>query len=529
MDTTDLPDAAGGTAAGRRGLDGLPLLAAAVILTALAAGTGWGIRGQYGHETGAMISGSLAALTLVLLFLPTAPSWYGARAAAMMAVAIGVGGSMTYGQTLGLTQNSEVIGNADAWWWGMLGVAIKGGVWIGTGGLFLGMGLGGRRYGPWEMLFLLAAAIGLYFLGVHLINQPFDPENGTLPRFYFSGHWDFEPERHRQGTLNPRFEQFGGYWLALIGLCLYVRLVRGDRLALRMACIGILGGALGFSTGQAIQSAHAWHPDWFAEGGRFGFGHRLFAHFNWWNVMETTFGAVWGAVVGAGLWFNRRLIAAPPSEERATVSPPVEIFLAVVYLSLVLVGEFEYLREDLFVAAANWYIEIGLLIVSLPLIGIVGGRLMPWLTLLVLIPAVICGKTLVAALRQTDTAGIWSDNAGFAWYILVQVPLAITLVTAAWLIHRARTQTTARSAAVALALMSAIYFCLNTVMFGFPDLTAPIDGWNTRHPNQWFFLFSTACLVLFSLSSLIVFPGSVGRRAESTPPGSEQEHGAVLS
>ena len=54
------------------GFTGIPLLLAAVVLTAMAAGTGWGIRGQYGHETGAMIAGTLAALTLVLLFIPNA-------------------------------------------------------------------------------------------------------------------------------------------------------------------------------------------------------------------------------------------------------------------------------------------------------------------------------------------------------------------------------------------------------------------------------------------------------------------------
>ena len=31
-------------------------------------------------------------------------------------------------------------------------------------------------------------------------------------------------------------------------------------------------------------------------------------YFNWWNMMETTFGAVMGAVLGLGLWLNRRRI-----------------------------------------------------------------------------------------------------------------------------------------------------------------------------------------------------------------------------
>ena len=31
--------------------------------------------------------------------------------------------------------------------------------------------------------------------------------------------------------------------------------------------------------------------------------------FNWWNIMETTFGTVMGAVLGLGLWLNRRRVA----------------------------------------------------------------------------------------------------------------------------------------------------------------------------------------------------------------------------
>src|SRR5262245_8936307 len=122
-----------------------PHLLAAVLFPALAAGMGWGIRGQYGHETGAMIAGALAALTLVLLFASHFSSVTGARAAALMAAAIGIGGSETYGQTVGLTHDKELVGHWAALTWGMLGLALKGGLWIGFGGAFLGMGLGGKR------------------------------------------------------------------------------------------------------------------------------------------------------------------------------------------------------------------------------------------------------------------------------------------------------------------------------------------------------------------------------------------------
>ena len=64
-----------------------------------------------------MIAGTLAALTLVMLFVPHSTSLTAARAAAMMATAIGIGRSMTYGQTVDLTHDHEIVGNVEALCW----------------------------------------------------------------------------------------------------------------------------------------------------------------------------------------------------------------------------------------------------------------------------------------------------------------------------------------------------------------------------------------------------------------------------
>ena len=120
-----------------------PSLWLVIISASMAGGMGWGIRGQYGHETGAMIAGLLVSLVLVFLFCPGNSSIHVVRAAALGTIAMGFGGSMTYGQTIGLTHDSPLIGNWEALRWGMLGLAIKGSIWIGFAGLFLGIGLGG--------------------------------------------------------------------------------------------------------------------------------------------------------------------------------------------------------------------------------------------------------------------------------------------------------------------------------------------------------------------------------------------------
>ena len=135
-----------------------------MLFTALAGGMGWGIRGQYGHETGAMLAGLLVALVLVYLFGYHLSSLSAARAVALATVAIGFGGSMTYGQTLGLTQDAPLIGNVAALRWGLLGTFIKGSIWIGYFGLFLGLGLGGKKYTMVEMVLALIVAIFFYIL-----------------------------------------------------------------------------------------------------------------------------------------------------------------------------------------------------------------------------------------------------------------------------------------------------------------------------------------------------------------------------
>ena len=115
-----------------------------LLLSGAAAGAmGWGIRGQYGHETGAMIAGLLVSLVIVSLVRPWAPAAWAMRAVAFGTIGIGFGGAMTYGQTIGLTQEAALVGNWLALRWGLLGLAVKGGLWIGFFGTCLGMGLGG--------------------------------------------------------------------------------------------------------------------------------------------------------------------------------------------------------------------------------------------------------------------------------------------------------------------------------------------------------------------------------------------------
>lgn len=481
--------------------DGIPRTV--IPLTALAAGLGWGIRGQYGHETGAMIAGALASLTLVLYFAPRARSLPAARAAAMMAVAIGIGGSMTYGQTVGLTHDPKLVGNWAALRWGLLGLFIKGGIWIGFGSLFLGMGLGKIRYRPLEVALMMAAAIGLSYVGIRLLNSPYDPSRKLLPPLYFSADWRFQPD----ADLKPRREVWGGFLLALAGLALYARVSRRDKLAGRMALIGFVAGGLGFASGQCIQAFHAWNKEMFTTGSLSSI-HEFTRHINWWNMMETTFGLVFGSLVALGLWSNRHLIGVDAAEDDVRITPPCEVALLGLHLVLLISSEFLNLPGGW--GLISHYTESGLVMSAIPLIAICGGRMWPYLALLPVIAVPICGKTLrELCFKSADLAP------ELGWLLIIQVPIALLCFVAASLIHRGQQgQPAARCAAVALLTTTWLYFSLNT---GFFRMAWPWDEWTNRTANQLIYDVCVVSLTVVCIRRLLPRPEASAPSPDASP------------
>ncbi len=458
-------------------------LAATMLFGALAGGMGWGIRGQYGHETGAMIAGVLVCLTLTLLVCPGAPAPAVLRAVAWGTVAIGFGGSMTYGQTVGLTHDRELVGNWGALGWGMLGLAIKGGLWIGFAGLFLGMGLGGVRYRARDVALAMAGALVLCAAGIWLLNEPYEPAKRILPKIYFSDDWRWEPA----ATLKPRREVWGGFLFALAGLTGYAGW-RRDGLAVRLAGWGVLGGALGFPLGQCLQAGHAWNLDYF----RTGWWANVDPLINWWNFMETTFGATMGAALGAGLWLNRariRLAEAPAPD----LPPTLEGALLAVHVTLLALVEFSSVQF------ADALYDFGLLLGFLPVVLIAGGRWAPILFLLPITALPICGKTLQnLAYEQPLISPAW----GWAWFVVL--PLAVTVAAAVKLQRRVETAGSEAGAAVlrpALLLAGWLYFGLNYAFFQFPW---PWGPWTARTPNA---LVYTVCLAGLTWLALRKSPG----------------------
>lgn len=433
-----------------------------LIFGALAGGLAWGIRGQYGHEAGAMIAGLLVSLVLVGLLAPHAALLPAARAVALATLAMGFGGSMTYGQTIGLTQDAPLVGNWAALRWGMLGLALKGGVWIGFAGLFLGMGLGGVRYRWREMSALMGGLLVLYAAGVWVLNRPFDPTNRILPALYFSDDWRWEPD----ALLKPRRECWGGLLFALIGAWAWAGWFRRDALARRLVLWGLLGGALGFPLGQCLQAFHAWNPEMFQD----GFWGRLDPLMNWWNWMETTFGAVMGAALGFGLWWNRRFIGALQDDGPVEFSPPVEVLLLGLHVTLLLLVEFAS------VSAVDALYDLGLSLALVPLVTVAGGRWAPFLVALPVTLLPIAGKTI----RHLGPFALTPGTAP-AWLLCGVLPLVLTTAAAVWFIKQRDQHLTASGfARGGLLLTTWLYFGLNFAFFDFPW---PWQPWTARTPN----------------------------------------------
>ena len=475
----------------------------AMLFTAMAAGMGWGIRGQYGHESGAMIAGVLASTTLMLFFAKNASALAVSRAAALATVAIGIGGCETYAQSVGLTHDTQFVGNWGAWRWGMLGLFMKGGLWIGFFGAFLGMGLGGKRYRPFEMLVLVGALIGLVFLGRWLINSPFDPANRILPKVYFSSSWYFEPDRV---DLKPRPEIWGGLLTALLGLVAYTRVIRGDKLSARLALWAFLAGGVGQAGGQCIQSFHSWNPNLFSA---------FFSSFNWWNMMETGFGFAFGGIVAFSVWLNRDLIAIDQVTDDVSLSPTWEVGLVATHLVLLITAEFLRIPgiggETL---PFYIYVDYGLIMCLLPMVGIMGGKFWPTLQLLVVVAAPIMGKEMrELCLRAGGDYPHYPEQLG--WLIFVMVPMAILMVLATALISRitGRLRPTTLAASVLLST-TWLYFGLNTFFFGFAWPWRPLSEWTYRTPNQLIFMICTGALSLLAVRFLLA-PGA-SRNSEAT-------------
>ena len=121
-----------------------------VIFPAVTMLLGWGLRGHIGGGPfGAMIPGAMVALSLCMLL--KLPANFTAIVVVFGVVGIGLGGEMTYGQTLSFLRDPETM------WWGVLATTVKGAIWGILGAAVLSLGFVYHRFGKENNYYCLSS------------------------------------------------------------------------------------------------------------------------------------------------------------------------------------------------------------------------------------------------------------------------------------------------------------------------------------------------------------------------------------
>ncbi len=260
----------------------------AVLLTGVAVSYGWGMRGTViGGEKGAMLPGALLGLCLAKMSRIPIIEDNALFFCAVGCLGMGYGGFETYAQTMEM-----VIGHESDIFCpkrGYAGLMLKGGNWFGICAALLGMAVTiatGEVYKMSTVILICLAIPFIQILGIRIFNKPFDKQNGTFPKIYFSRN---------------RFEEWGGNLLTLIFLLL-VSAAHGDMFAFFFALVGILSGAVGWTVAIWLYDITV-HP---LKNGKYIFSKAQTNGFiDNWKLMELTLGFFGG--VGCAVYFFLRL------------------------------------------------------------------------------------------------------------------------------------------------------------------------------------------------------------------------------
>jgi MFS family permease len=327
-----------------------------VVLAGLAMSVGWGIRGDYGHEAGAMIPGALVGLAICLA--SGREDWWRRVGIVGMCGAIGwaFGGQMSYARIVGYTAGSSLLDVS----YGYACLFVIGGLWAGIGSAILALSLTQRasyleRFARplvalwlvWLILYLggltdrladrwslndtdwVGASSALLVAGLCSLLFPSDRGACALIAILAAGWWAGYLILTALLGLHmtpPRSDNWAGCVGLFVALLAYLRR-RRDRAAMTAAGYGILIGGLAFVLGDFVNmlGRAQWGPV-----GRYEILHGL----DYWKWMEQLFGLIMG--VGVGVVFLRRLCprlsASLEDLPRRRLRPLALLFLLVVMM-----------------------------------------------------------------------------------------------------------------------------------------------------------------------------------------------------
>jgi hypothetical protein len=309
-----------------------------IILSGLAMSVGWGFRGDYGHEAGAMVPGALLALSICLA--SGRRDWW--RRATTMAVcgAVGwaFGGQMSYGRVIGYTASSSLPDVA----YGYASLFLIGGLWAGIGSAILALSVTqSRSYlerfaWPLVTLWLVWFAMDLTGLTAWLAETwSFNDTDwfAALSALLVAVLYAAVITRHRQACsfimilacgwlagyfiltellglrmTPPRSDNWSGCIGIFVAIILYF-IFKQSRAALKVTLCGFLAGGVGFTVGDFVNMLGR------AQWGPIGSLPAL-QGLDYWKWMEQLFGLIMGLGVGwAFLRFLRKNLV-PPEEDK---------------------------------------------------------------------------------------------------------------------------------------------------------------------------------------------------------------------
>jgi hypothetical protein len=376
-----------------------------IVLSGLAMSVGWGFRGDYGHEAGAMVPGALLGLAICLS--SGRPDWW--RRSTIMAFcgAVGwaFGGQMSYAQITGYTASSSLPDVA----YGYGCLFLIGGLWAGIGSAMLALSVTqSRSYlesftGPLIALWLVWFAMDFSGLTGWLVKTWYLNDTDwfaalsallvacvyaaivprSRPACFFimllAGGW-WAGYIILTGLLRlhmtpPRSDNWSGC-VGLFAAVLFYLIRTKNRAALNVTLFGLLVGGIGFAVGDFpnMLGRAQWGPI-----GRFEVLHGL----DYWKWMEQLFGLIMG--IGVGLVFLRRLRPKlkPPDEDQngRNLNTIGLLFLLIIMMwanlhkNVINWAKGSHIPENLFgIPAQWWFLLVGLILSAMILLAIIRYR-----------------------------------------------------------------------------------------------------------------------------------------------------------
>lgn len=216
-----------------------------MYLVALSLSIGWGIRGDFGHESGAWIPGALSAIAICLLSQREDWQRRVAYCALIGGLGWGFGGSISYMWPMTFAGS----GQWESIWYGFFGIFLIGGLWAGLGGagtaLPLSLELDQLKRFMTPLLFVLVALIIKRYTFLYLVDYLKVPDSAGI-----DSTWG----RHK----NPLY-WFDADWLeamfAGIGLCAYDLWDRRGSRMLEFISFTVGGGLTGWGIQQTLKNA----------------------------------------------------------------------------------------------------------------------------------------------------------------------------------------------------------------------------------------------------------------------------------